>query len=67
MQKWNYMVSEVKFEDIAVMQADWKIANDNNDFETSIILETLFDRIDQGFVKIRVTENGNTEVRTVNG
>ena len=67
MQKWNYMVSEVKFEDIAVMQADWKTANDNNDFENSIILETLFDRIDQGFVKIRVTENGNTEVRTVNG
>ena len=67
MQKWNYMVSEVKFEDIAVMQADWKIANDNDDFETSIILETLFDRIDQGCVKIRVTENGTTEVRTVNG
>ena len=67
MQKWNYMVSEVKFEDIAVMQADWKTANDNGDFETSIILETLFDRKDQGCVKIRVTENGTTEVRTVNG
>ena len=67
MQKWNYMVSEVKFEDIAVMQADWKTANDNDDFETSIILETLFDRIDQGCVKIRVTEIGTTEVRTVNG
>jgi hypothetical protein len=67
MQKWNYMVDVVNFEDIAVMQADWKTANDNNDFENSIILETLFDRIDQGFVKIRVTENGNTEVRTVNG
>jgi len=67
MQKWNYMVSEVKFEDIAVMQADWKTANDNDDFETSIILETLFDRKDQGCVKIRVTENGTTEVRTVNG
>ena len=65
MQKWNYMVDVVNLEDIAVMQADWKTANDNNDFENSIILETLFDRIDQGFVKIRVTENGTTEVRTV--
>ena len=67
MQKWNYMVDVVNFEDIAGMQSAWKIANDNGDFETSIVLETLFDRIDQGFVKIRVTENGNTEVRTVNG
>ena len=49
------------------MQADCKTANDNDDFETSIILETLFDRIDQGCGKIRVTEIGTTEVRTVNG
>lgn len=67
MQKWNHMVNEVKFEDIAVMQADWKTANDNGDVDTSTILETLFDKIDEGNILIRVTENGTTEVRTVNG
>ena len=67
MQKWNHMVNEVKFEDSAVMQADWKTANDNGDVDTSTILETLFDKIDEGNILIRVTENGTTEVRTVNG